>query len=100
MCQMCTPADTDLDHDFTVSFKKKLYGPLLWMGFNCLKATATTRRQFTFYHSNVQPNVQRYAFVYVNTVHLRGGMHTMGKVEGWRILRNEGILVIMQGFLY
>ena len=22
----------------------------LWMGFNCLKATATSRRQFTFYH--------------------------------------------------
>ena len=32
-------------------FKKKLYGPFLWMGFNCLKATATLRRQFTFYHS-------------------------------------------------
>ena len=27
---------------------KKLYGPFLWMGFNCLKARATTRRQFTF----------------------------------------------------
>ena len=26
--------------------KKKLYGPFLWMGFNCLKATATSRRQF------------------------------------------------------
>ena len=22
--------------------------PFLWMGFNCLKATATLRRQFTF----------------------------------------------------
>ena len=31
--------------------KKKLYDPFLWMGFNCLKATATLRRQFTFYHS-------------------------------------------------
>ena len=31
--------------------KKKLYGPFLWMRFNCLKATATPRRQFTFYHS-------------------------------------------------
>ena len=30
---------------------KKLYDPFLWMGFNCLKATATSRRQFTFYHS-------------------------------------------------
>ena len=30
--------------------KKKLYGPFLWMGFNCLKATATSRRQFIFYH--------------------------------------------------
>ena len=32
--------------------KKKLYGPfLLWMGINCLKATATSRRLFNFYHS-------------------------------------------------
>ena len=29
---------------------KKLYGPFLWMGFNCLKARPTSRRQFTFYH--------------------------------------------------
>ena len=29
--------------------KKKLYGLFLWMGFNCLKARATSRRQFTFY---------------------------------------------------
>ena len=34
-----------------INRKKKLYGPFLWMGFNCLKATATSRRQFTFYHS-------------------------------------------------
>ena len=31
-------------------FKKKLYGPFSWMGFNCLKATATSRWLFTFYH--------------------------------------------------
>ena len=30
---------------------KKLYDPFLWMVFNCLRATATLRRQFTFYHS-------------------------------------------------
>ena len=30
--------------------KKQLNGPFLWMGFNCLKARATPRRQFTFYH--------------------------------------------------
>ena len=30
--------------------KKKLYGPFSWMGFNCLKARATSRRQFAFYH--------------------------------------------------
>ena len=29
---------------------KKLHGPFLWMGINCLKARATSRRQFTFYH--------------------------------------------------
>ena len=29
---------------------KNLYGPFLWMGFNCLKARATSRRQFTIYH--------------------------------------------------
>ena len=28
----------------------KLYGPFLWMGFNCLKASATSTRQFTLYH--------------------------------------------------
>ena len=28
----------------------KLYCPFLWMGFNCIKARATLRRQFTFYH--------------------------------------------------
>ena len=39
-------------HAWYSFLKKKLYGPfLLWMGFNCLKATATSRRQFTFYHS-------------------------------------------------
>ena len=27
----------------------KLYGSFFWMGFNCLKARATSRRQFTFY---------------------------------------------------
>ena len=27
-----------------------LYGPFLWMGFNCLKTRATSRRQLTFYH--------------------------------------------------
>ena len=30
---------------------KTLWPLFLWMGFNCLKATATSRRQFTFYHS-------------------------------------------------
>ena len=30
--------------------KKYLYGPFLRMGFNCLKAKATSRRQFIFYH--------------------------------------------------
>ena len=28
---------------------KKFYGPFLWMRFNCLKARATLRRQFTGY---------------------------------------------------
>ena len=30
--------------------KKNFMAPFLWMGFNCLKARATSRRQFTFYH--------------------------------------------------
>ena len=30
---------------------KKLYGLFLRMGFNCLKARATSRRQFSFYQS-------------------------------------------------
>ena len=28
----------------------KFYGPFLWMGFSCLKARATSRRQFIFYY--------------------------------------------------
>ena len=39
------------DYAIENTFLLKLYGPFLWMGFNCLKATATSRRQFTFYHS-------------------------------------------------
>ena len=30
--------------------KKNIMVPFLRMGFNCLKARATSRRQFTFYH--------------------------------------------------
>ena len=30
--------------------KKKLYGPFSWIGFNCLKARVTLKREFTFYH--------------------------------------------------
>ena len=30
--------------------EKKLYGPFLWVRFNYLKATATLRRQFSFYY--------------------------------------------------
>ena len=42
---------TESSADGTLIYiKKKLYGPFLWMGFNCLKARATSRRQFTFYH--------------------------------------------------
>ena len=43
---------TDLGHLFHLLVKKKqqLHGPFLWIGFNCLKVRATSRRQFTFYH--------------------------------------------------
>ena len=34
----------------TLLKKTKFYDPVLWMGFNCLKASATSRRQFTFSH--------------------------------------------------
>ena len=37
------------NNEIAVNFKT--LWPLLWMGFNCLKATVTLRRQFTFYHS-------------------------------------------------
>ena len=44
----------------TPEVKKKLYGPFLWTGFNCLKARATSRRQFTFYHK--VPRISWYSF--------------------------------------
>ena len=51
-CMLSTRPER-IEFDILKNFtKKKLYGPfLLWMGFNCLKATATSRRQFTFYNS-------------------------------------------------
>ena len=42
------------------NFTLKLYGPFLWIGFNCLKASATSRRQFTFYH--LVPRYSWYSF--------------------------------------
>ena len=47
MKQLCKKVANKLD---ALARKKKLYGPFLWMGFNYLKARATSRRQFTFYH--------------------------------------------------
>ena len=41
----------------------KLYGSFLWMGFNCLKARATSRRQFSFYHGN---ELEKYASIFAN----------------------------------
>ena len=35
-------------------FLKKLYGPFLWMGLNCLKATATSRMQFCILKSTIK----------------------------------------------
>ena len=35
-------------------FKKNFMAPFLWMGFNCLKARATSRRHFTFYRHKVK----------------------------------------------
>ena len=44
------PSDKSAEDIALKKKKKQLYGPFLWMGFNCLKARATSRRQFTFYH--------------------------------------------------
>ena len=47
----------------------KSYGPFLWIGFNCLKARAASRRQFTFYHS--VPRNSWYSFI------------NLGRMKGW-----------------
>ena len=36
------------------TFIKKLYGPFLWMGFNCLKATATYVNNFDIGHMHLR----------------------------------------------
>ena len=41
---------------------KKLYGPFLWMGFNCLRARAILRKQFTFY---ISKSITSYTFLLV-----------------------------------
>ena len=46
-----------------------LYGPFLWIGFNCLKARATSRRQFTFYHKF--PEIPGTHFI------------NLGRMKGW-----------------
>ena len=38
-------------NNILVHFLQSMCPFLLWMRFNCLKAAATSRRQFTFYHS-------------------------------------------------
>ena len=48
--ETCVKKEKDIEENENKIKKNKLYGPFLWMGFNCLKATATLRRQFTFYH--------------------------------------------------
>ena len=40
----------DMGLEYNSNKKKQLNGPFLWMGFNCLKARATSRRQLTFYY--------------------------------------------------
>ena len=44
------PLKAMLDRCVELSIIKKLYGPFSWMRFNCHKARATSRRQFTCYH--------------------------------------------------
>ena len=43
----------------------KLYGPFLWMGFNCFKPRAILRRQFTFY---VTLGSQKFLVLILSTV--------------------------------
>ena len=42
--------DEMIGNHSNISQLKKLFGSLLWMSFNCLKARATLRWQFTFNH--------------------------------------------------
>ena len=45
---------------YRLSEEKKLHGPFLWMGFNYLKPSVTSRRQYTFYHK--VPRYSWYSF--------------------------------------
>ena len=37
-------------HALYINVLEKISGNFLWIGFNCLKARAFSRREFTFYH--------------------------------------------------
>ena len=54
---------------YTEIHLKKLYGPFLWVGFICLKARATSRSQFTFYHKF--PEISGTDFI------------KLGRMKGW-----------------
>ena len=50
-CSLCKDYSCAAISAKDIFFKKtKLCGPFLWMGFNWFKSSATSRRQFTFYH--------------------------------------------------
>ena len=49
MSRICVNEFLELNWLNVHTYFTLLYGPFLWMGFNCLKARATSRRQFTFY---------------------------------------------------
>ena len=47
----CQCSDNEVSWVKTLQLKKTLWPLFLWMGLNCLKATATSSWQFIFHHS-------------------------------------------------
>ena len=57
--------------NFFLKKKKKLYGPFLWMGFNRLKAGATSRRQFEQVYCKTRQNSYFYTSNYLTVINVK-----------------------------
>ena len=61
------PCIKNVNDSVKIKLKLKTLWPLLWIGFNCLKAKATLRRQFTLQGSSLPLSSQEFLVLILST---------------------------------